>query len=282
MITVTEIRGIADTLSVAPAVVDHDYVLGCLLHCLSLQPKVQHDLIFKGGTSLQKCYFAGYRFSEDLDFTALRAFDAPMIQSLINEAKNVMQEFTGIRTDTQETVVETLADDYGKESYEAKIYYEGPWKYGGTPRSLRIHISRDEHLLFSPKIMPIMHNYSDREELPQAAIRVYALEEILAEKLRAFSGQRKWAVARDVYDLHMLAKSSVEIDAALAAFPQMCAAKSIAQADINIAKVMQRRPEYESNWQNNLEYLVPATSKAVFEEAWDTALQFLVRVATGK
>lgn len=56
MISVTEIRGIAEALSVAPAVVDHDYVLGCLLHYLSLQPKVQRSLIFKGGTSLQKCY----------------------------------------------------------------------------------------------------------------------------------------------------------------------------------------------------------------------------------
>jgi len=279
MITVTEIRRIADALSVAPAVVDHDYVLGCLLHYLSLQPEVQRSLIFKGGTSLQKCYFAEYRFSEDLDFTALQAFDAPTIQSLINEAKNTMQESTGIRTDAQITVVETIADDYGKESYEAKIYYEGPWKYGGTPRSLRIHISRDEQLLFSPKNLPIIHNYSDRKDLPQASIRVYALEEIFAEKLRAFSGQRKWAVARDVYDLYMLFKSNVDIDAALAAFPQKCAAKGISPADINVAKVMQRRMEYESNWRNNLEYLVPENAKALFEEAWDTALKLLSRAS---
>jgi len=148
MITVTEIRSIADTLSVAPAVVDHDYVLGCLLHYLSIQLEVQQSWVFKGGTSLKKCYFAEYRFSEGLDFTALQAFGAPAIQSLINEAKNVMQESLGVRVDAQETEVETIADDYGKESYEAKLYYEGPWKYGGTPRSLRIHISRDEQLFW--------------------------------------------------------------------------------------------------------------------------------------
>jgi len=136
-------------------------VLGCFLHSLALQPEVQRDLIFKGGTSLQKCHFPEYRFSEDLDFTATSAFSASTIQRLIDEAKSALQESIGIRTDTQETVVETIADDYGKESYEAKLYYEGPWKYGGTPRSLRIHISRDEQLSFSPKILPIMHNDSD-------------------------------------------------------------------------------------------------------------------------
>jgi len=279
MITITEIRRIADALGVAPAVVDHDYVLGCFLHYLSLQPEVQRSLIFKGGTSLQKCYFAEYRFSEDLDFTALKTFDSTTIQNLVNEAKHAMQESLGIRADAQETVVETIADDYGKESYEAKLYYKGPWKYGGTPRSLRIHISRDEQLLFSPKNLPIMHNYSDRKDLPQAAIRVYALEEILAEKLRAFSGQRKWAVARDVYDLFMLSKSSVDSDAALAAFPQKCAAKGISRAESDIARVIQRRIEYENNWRNSLEYLVPATSKAMFEAAWDTALKLLLRAS---
>jgi predicted nucleotidyltransferase component of viral defense system len=281
MISVTEIRSIADVLGVAPAVVDHDYVLGCLLHYLSIQSETQQGLVFKGGTSLQKCYFAEYRLSEDLDFTALKAFRASTIQSLVNAAKHALQDSTGIRTDVHETIVETIADDYGKESYEAKIYYEGPWKYGGTPRSLRIHISRDEQLLFAPKNLPIMHNYSDQKSLPQASIRVYALEEILAEKLRAFSGQRKWAVARDVYDLFMLAKSGATIEAAFAAFPQKCAAKDISPADIDVAKVMQRRLEYESNWQNNLEYLVPANAKTIFEEAWSVALKLLSQ-ALGK
>lgn len=278
MVTLNEISRIAIALGVDPPVVDHDYVLGCLLHYLSLQPKVQSNLLFKGGTSLQKCYFTEYRFSEDLDFTALKAFDVSTIKSLVNEAKDALQESIGIRTDTHETVVETIADDYGKESFEAKIYYEGPWKYGGTPRSLRIHISRDEQLLFSPKTMPIIHTYSDRNDLPQAAIWVYALEEILAEKLRAFSGQRKWAVARDVYDLYMLAKGGANIDAAFAAFPKKCAVKGISRAEIDIAKVIQRRIEYENNWQNNLEYLLPANSKAMFDEAWGVALRLLSRV----
>jgi predicted nucleotidyltransferase component of viral defense system len=277
MITVTEMRAIADVLSVAPAVVDHDYVLGCLLHYLSLQPEVQRNLIFKGGTSLRKCHFVEYRFSEDLDFTATTGLAAATIQRMMNKAKELMQESIGIRTDSQETVVETIADDYGKESYEAKLYYEGPWRYGGTPRSLRMHINRDEQLLFSTKILPLIHTYSDQKDLPETSLRVYALEEIFVEKLRAFSGQRKWAVARDVYDLYTLSKSGVDINSALTAFPQKCAAKDISLADIDVAKVAQRRLEYENNWRNNLEYLVPASMRASFEEAWDKSLQLLLQ-----
>ena len=277
MIAIDEIRRIADDIGVAPPVVDHDYVLGCFLHYLSLQPEVQQNFLFKGGTSLRKCYFAGYRFSEDLDFTAAKAVAASTIQRLVNAAKNIMQESIGVRADKHEVVMETISDDYGKESYEAKLYYEGAWKYGGTPRSIRIHISRDERLLFSPRQLPIFHAYSDQKDLPETLIRVYALEEIFAEKLRAFSGQRKRPVARDVYDLYLISKSGVDIDTALAAFPQKCAAKGISSAELDPAKVEQRRPDYQSNWRNNLEYLVPAATKPAFEEAWDTSLQLLLR-----
>ncbi len=281
MITVTEIRRLADVLEVGPPVVDHDYVLGCFLHYLALQPEVQEGWIFKGGTALRKCYFADYRFSEDLDFTAIKAVSAVAMQNVINHAKHKMQEALGIKTDKHDAEVEAIADDYGEESFEAKIYYEGPWQYGGTPRSLRIHVNRDEQLLFPPRTLPIIHAYSDDQELVKTSLRVYALEEVFAEKLRAFSGQRKWAIARDVYDLHMLSKSSVNIEAALQAFPQKCSAKGIALSQLDVAKVEWRRREYENNWRNNLEYLVPTKAKAVFEEAWNTALEFLARGLRG-
>lgn len=275
MISLAEVRRIAGAQGVDPAVVDHDYAIGCFLHYFSLQPKVRKNLIFKGGTSLSKCYFAGYRFSEDLDFTALRQVSAPAIRSMVDEAKKAIQKSIGIRTDRPETVIETIDDDYGTESYEARFYYDGPVVYGGTPRSIRIHVNRDEPLLFPPQDLPLIHIYSDQKDLPATSVRVYALEEIMAEKLRAFSGQRKWAVARDVYDLFMLSKSNVDIEAVLKAFPKKCAAKGIVVAEIEPAKVAERRAEYEKNWQTNLEYLIPATMKAEFAGAWKTALALL-------
>jgi predicted nucleotidyltransferase component of viral defense system len=103
------------------------------------------------------------------------------------------------------------------------------------------------------------------------------LKKFFAEKLRAFSGQRKWAVARDVYDLYTLSKSGVDIESAFAALPQKCATKDISLVDIDIAKVPKRRSEYERNWRNNLEYLIPSNMKPTFEEAWDIALKLLLQ-----
>lgn len=52
-------------------VVEKDYAIGYVLAGVCAVPSVRDRLVFKGGTALRKLYFADYRFSEDLDFTAL-------------------------------------------------------------------------------------------------------------------------------------------------------------------------------------------------------------------
>jgi hypothetical protein len=49
-------------------VLERDYCLTWLL-CAFAQSDLQPVLAFNGGTALKRCYFADYRFSEDLDFT---------------------------------------------------------------------------------------------------------------------------------------------------------------------------------------------------------------------
>ncbi len=51
--------------------IEKDYVLGLLLGAIASHPILGAKWIFKGGTSLKKCYFETYRFSEDLDFTVV-------------------------------------------------------------------------------------------------------------------------------------------------------------------------------------------------------------------
>lgn len=275
MINQAEIRRIAGSLGVDPQVIDHDYVLGCFLHYLSLEKQVKKSWIFKGGTSLAKCYFSEYRFSEDLDFTALNVLTVDSLLKTTNSAKKMMQDSIGIRTDGQETKVEVIQDDYGKESFEAKIYYEGPWIYGGSNRSLQVHVNRDELLLFPAQMKSITHKYSDVAGLPPSALQVYSLEEILVEKLRALSGQRRFAIARDLYDIQFLSKTAVSIENVLKGFPRKCEIKGIKVHDIDIERIKNRKPEYETNWKNNLEYLIPEVLKVSFEEAWDISVCLL-------
>ena len=279
MISIGEVQRIAGALGLEPRVIDHDYVLGCYLCFLGTQSTVQKKWLFKGGTALRKCYFEEYRFSEDLDFTVLGIISVENLRKVLRSANVLMQDVIGIRTDEREMVVDIIEDDYGKESYEARIYYFGPWNYGGSPRSIRIHTNRDERVVFPTNILSVFHQYSDREELPPATIQVYCLEEMMAEKLRAFSGQRKQAIPHDIFDLYHLSRNVDSVEKVVEAFPQKCQAKGISLDAIDLDKVIARKSEYENNWRQGLEYLIPINLKVSFEVAWNTSIRLLEKAS---
>ena len=274
MIARAEIQRTGANVGLDPAVIDHDYALGCLLHMLAQDNAVRRAWVFKGGTSLAKCWFPGYRFSEDLDFTVLEPLTADGMKSLLESAAKLMQESLGFRTDLRAPSVETINDDYGRESFEGKVYYQGLWVFRGDARSIRIHVSRDELLCFPSVTKSIIHPYSDQDRLPRAEMQTYALEETVAEKLRAFSGQRRFAVARDIFDLHELRETSDTV-AAIRAFPQKCAAKGIEVSAIDTEGIRRKKTQYMINWQQNLEYLLPEALRYSFDDAWETALGLL-------
>jgi predicted nucleotidyltransferase component of viral defense system len=68
MIEKNEILRIAKNLSLRPDTVEKDYLLGWMLYGIS-EHQSSKTWAFKGGTSLKKCFFETFRFSEDLDFT---------------------------------------------------------------------------------------------------------------------------------------------------------------------------------------------------------------------
>jgi len=52
-------------------VLERDYLLSWVLASIGKVEVLRDTLVFKGGTALKKCYFGNYRFSEDLDFSAV-------------------------------------------------------------------------------------------------------------------------------------------------------------------------------------------------------------------
>ena len=53
--------------------INRDWIQAQLLAGVARSAALRQTLIFKGGTALQKVFFGeGYRFSEDLDFTAIK------------------------------------------------------------------------------------------------------------------------------------------------------------------------------------------------------------------
>lgn len=61
-----EIRRLSMKTQFSPKLLEKDYYLTRILHKIS-EKKIK-DLVFKGGTCLNKCYLGFYRLSEDLDF----------------------------------------------------------------------------------------------------------------------------------------------------------------------------------------------------------------------
>ena len=275
MISSDEIRRIAGRLNVDPMVVNRDYVLGCFLRFLGKQEVVQQEWLFKGGTALAKCYFPNFRFSEDLDFTVTGALTPEGLVRIADDTTAEMQNDTGIQTDIVPTRIEVLNDDYGKESFEVRIYYRGPWQSGGSPPSLRIHAGRDELISFPPLRRTITHPYSDNETLPHTKLKTYALEEVFAENLRAISGQRRNPIARDIFDLYFLSENGANAGKATEAFPAKCKVKGINPQSIDVEKIRARKDEFRTNWESNLEYLVPVDLRIAFEKAWNVAISHL-------
>ena len=69
-------------------VLERDYLLSWVLAGITQVDALRDTLVFKGGTALKKCYFGDYRFSEDLDFTAIGSVPTgAAMESAMQEAR---------------------------------------------------------------------------------------------------------------------------------------------------------------------------------------------------
>ena len=78
------------------AIIERDYVLAWFLTGLAQHP-LREVLAFKGGTALRRCWFEGYRFSEDLDFTLTRPVAFNTIRAGLDEIFAAVQKAAGLR-----------------------------------------------------------------------------------------------------------------------------------------------------------------------------------------
>jgi predicted nucleotidyltransferase component of viral defense system len=67
------------------SVLERDYCIAWFLSSLA-HNDLRAKLAFKGGTALKRCYFADYRFSEDLDFTLLEPTSFEDVQRGLEES----------------------------------------------------------------------------------------------------------------------------------------------------------------------------------------------------
>ena len=252
MITSAELHRTAEEEGLRFDQVEKDYVLLWILRGLSLQNLSAKGWVFKGGTCLRHCYYKGYRFSEDLDFTCnpdLGGLEAA--QEILNQTTSRIQESSGIRIKTKEP--RTIPGDFQVEiSLE---YSRGGMRTRGLP-TVKIHLTFDEPLLTKAVTSVVTPRYSD---LGEFTIASYSKTEIVAEKMRALlQQQQKWPRPRDLYDLWFIvchSKEKIEAGELEDLFTKKCRVRKI-EPDLSGLTSDNLKEWNKEAWENQMKPLM--------------------------
>jgi len=229
------LKNIARRAGVPYETVLKDYAIGHLLSAIAEEPSLASTLVMKGGTALKKLYFGDYRFSEDLGFSCVDAPRGDALESALRTAATTARasmSAAGEFSVAVERVTHREAHPGGQESFLFRVQF--PWQRQPLC-TVKVEVTADEPVLVPTASKPILHGYG--ETLP-GIVRVYALEEIVAEKLRATlqsearRGQRAWIRprCRDFYDLwRILGAYGESLDRAVVRriLPAKCATRSV-------------------------------------------------------
>lgn len=281
MITEAEVLRRARDWRVDPMIVDLDYVLGCFLSHWFRLPAAK-EMLFKGGTCLRKCYLADYRFSEDVDITARSQLEEGQVQEAVDIVARELANRVGIDLLAQPPRIETIKESLSSQYVEARLYFRGPLQRTGSPRGLRIDLSSAEVLVFPTVARQLSHPYSDLDIIGAREIELpcYDLREMLLEKLRGISGQRRFAIARDLYDIQqLLERMDVRVEDVLPHAKVKFAAKEIDLSSETLNGLQGRKDEFEADWARNVVRLIPAGEAADFDSAWAVAVRALSALA---
>ena len=188
-------------------IVEKDYALSYLLSAIITTPDLDKRLVLKGGTALKKVYYADYRFSEDLDFSTLDLATAVDYTVFMPEVVQRMTALLNTRGPFQAHYEPlTLKQPHPDQQAAFLVRVQFPGQREPLCR-LKIEITTDEPVLLPAEERPLLHSF---DETLTVQVRVYALAEIVAEKLRALLQSRQrlaargWGasrVCRDYYDL---------------------------------------------------------------------------------
>ena len=235
----TRLQEARQRLGIPWEVLERDYLLSWILAGISQVPALGDTLVFKGGTALKKCYFGGYRFSEDLDFSELDGVPVgDAMERLVMEAcecaVGLLDEYAPVEI-VCERYTERDPHPGGQEAFTIRARL--PWQSHPQTRVM-IEVTVDERVLRPVERRRVIHEYGEPLE---AEVQVYSLEEVVAEKLRAILQQadmferRGWSRsrARDYYDLWRVLdtyRGQMDLTGFSSLLQQKCAVRGVAFA----------------------------------------------------
>ncbi|NQT23418.1 MAG: nucleotidyl transferase AbiEii/AbiGii toxin family protein [Candidatus Omnitrophica bacterium] len=226
---------------------EKDYYLTIIM---SKVHELSDGLIFKGGTCLNKVYYAYYRLSEDLDFSmklpqyeATRTERRKCIQPIKDRIEKFVKQF-GMKIDD--------AGNPGRNESKQYVYY---LIYQSALRSVEAKIKFEIGLRFSP-IDPIekhqiqhafLHPFTGEVLFDGGKINCLSLNEIVSEKFRAAALRLKIA-PRDFYDLDFILRNNFDLtNKSVVGLIRKKLEEDKADTDLSKYRVNLGRPDTEIN-----------------------------------
>ncbi|MBU1007323.1 MAG: nucleotidyl transferase AbiEii/AbiGii toxin family protein [Candidatus Omnitrophica bacterium] len=204
------INFIADEQGFRPAIIEKDYHLTMILN--SVNEHLSRDIVFKGGTLLNKVYLNYHRLSEDLDFSYRNDID-------VSTRSKRSKAITPIRKKMPSflSFLGLTSDNPKGEGFNNSAQYLFKFQYPSIilkrKENIKFEISLRQPSFLPPIAVPVKHFYQDpfnREDLfPQGTILALSLEESVAEKLKAAISRLTPAI-RDYYDLGHFIKTGFD------------------------------------------------------------------------
>jgi len=190
--------------------VEKDYYITLLLsHLRELSP----DLVFKGGTCLNKIYFSYYRLSEDLDFsmrlpeyTVTRGTRRKYIQKVKDNIEPFAAQFD-MRIENIELA--------GRNESRQYVYH---FIYQSSVLPVEAKLKFEIGLRFNPICVPqenavrhkFLHPFTGQPLFDGGKVNCLALKELIAEKLRA-GVIRETIAPRDFYDIDFVLRNGFNL-----------------------------------------------------------------------
>jgi len=189
---------------------EKDYYLTLILSKIR---DLSSDLIFKGGTCLNKVFYNYYRLSEDLDFsmklpdyTTTCGSRRKCIQPVKDNIETYVEQF-GLKVDYKEKPGRNVSKQY--------VYF---FLYQSALRPQEMGIKFEVGLRFNP-IFDIetrevkhefLHPFTDEPLFDGGTVNCLSLKEIVSEKMRA-AAIRKTIAPRDFYDLDFILRQGFDL-----------------------------------------------------------------------
>lgn len=210
-------ENVAEKYKFSVILIEKDYHLTRILHKIS--EKQIKDLVFKGGTCLNKCYLDFYRLSEDLDFVYNRDIEnlsKNQIKKKVNELRReffeVLNEL-GFKTNKKlgegwkALTSKTLSKIVGLELI---TYYTS--LIDNSIQTIKVELSFRKKLRRPTKRKIINHKFIDvlGEPVLKKDIEIESIDlvENFAEKFRALVTRKRLAT-RDIYDIYFILKNRI-------------------------------------------------------------------------